>query len=158
MRASRTLILIVVSMIIAQSSLQSSVAGIESQSQSQVQVAQKIYVGNMGENDEAERFRLLLEEQLSAKGFTVVDRSEEADAILTGVLSVRVHDKKTQARVYVKLSTPEGARLWGKDFGSRITSPFNRTEPVKLRAQDVANGLRDEWEPSGKAPRSKAVK
>ena len=98
----------------------------------------------MGDTDEAERFRLLLEEELSRKGFTVVDGPEKADAVLTGVLSVRVHDKKKSARVYVKLTTLEGARLWGKDFGSRFTSPFNRTEPVKLRAQDVANGLRDE--------------
>ena len=114
--------------------------------QSRLHLVEKIYVGSMGETDEAERFRLLLEEELSAKGFTVVDRSEKAEAILSGALSVRVHDKKTRARVYVKLETPEGVRLWGKDFGSRFTSPFNRTEPVKLRAQDVANALRDVWE------------
>ena len=112
--------------------------------QSELSAVRKIHVGSMGDTDESERFRLLLEEQLSGKGFSVVERPEEADGILTGVLSVRVHDKKTQARVYVKLSTRQGVRLWGKDFGSRITSPFNRTEPVKLRAQDVANALRNE--------------
>ncbi len=114
-------------------------------SQAQLYRVQKVYVGSMGETDEAERFRLLLEEQLSGKGFTVVDGPEKADAILTGVLSVRVHDKKTQARVYVIISNPGGERLWGRDFGSRLTSPFNRTEPVKLRAKDVANALRDDW-------------
>ncbi len=111
----------------------------------------KIHVGSTGDTDEAKRFRLLLEEQLSGKGFTVVERPEDADGVLTGVLSVRVHDKKTQARVYVKLSTSQGVRIWGKDFGSRITSPFNRTEPVKLRAQDVANALREECERSAKS-------
>jgi len=157
MRSSLTLTLIVViSSIISQSSLPPAAAA-ERESQSQLHLVRKIYVGSMGETDEAERFRLLLEEQLSGKGFTVVDRPEKADAILTGVLSVRVHDKKTRARVYVKLSTPEGARLWGKDFGSRLTSPFNRTEPVKLRAQDVANGLRDEWERSTKSASTKTV-
>ena len=114
------------------------------QGQPEPNEVRKIHVGRMGDSDESERFRLLLEEALTAKGFMVVDQPEKADAVLTGALSVRVHDKKTRARVFVKLSTPAGVRLWGKDFGSRITSPFNRTEPVKLRAQDVANALRNE--------------
>lgn len=157
MRSSLTLPLIVfVSIIISPFSLAAARAGGQG-NQSQPQLVRKICVGSMGETDEAERFRLLLEEQLSGKGFTVVDRPEKADAILSGVLSVRVHDKKTQARVYVKLSTPEGARLWGRDFGSRLTSPFNRTEPVKLRAQDVANGLKDEWNMPAKPVSNKGV-
>ena len=143
MRSLITLTLVVISIGIAQFSLPVA-ARTELQNESQLRALRKIYVGSMGETDEAARFRLLLEEELSKKGFTVIDGAEKADAILTGVLSVRVHDKKTRARVYVKLTTPAGVRLWGKDFGSRITSPFNRTEPVKLRAQDVANGLRDE--------------
>ena len=143
MRSLITLTLVVISIGIAQFSLPVA-TGTELQNESQLRAFRKIYVGSMGETDEAARFRLLLEEELSKKGLTVVDDPEKADAILTGVLSVRVHDKKTRARVYVKLTTPAGVRLWGKDFGSRITSPFNRTEPVKLRAQDVANVLRNE--------------
>lgn len=104
---------------------------------------QKIYVGDMGTDPEAERFRLLLEEQLSEKGFTVVSRPGDADAVMTGALSVRVFDKKSEARVFVKLDTPRGERLWAKDFGNRLLkNPFNRKEPTKLRAEDVANGLR----------------
>jgi hypothetical protein len=144
MRSLLTLVLVVISTLF-QFYLPTARANIWDR-QSRLHLVEKIYVGSMGETDEAERFRLLLEEELSAKGFTVVDRSEKAEAILSGALSVRVHDKKTRARVYVKLETPEGVRLWGKDFGSRFTSPFNRTEPVKLRAQDVANALRDAWE------------
>ena len=143
MRSLITFTLVVISIGIAQLSLPVA-TGTALQNESQLRALRKIYVGSMGETDEAARFRFLLEEELSKKGLTVVDGPEKADAILTGILSVRVHDKKTRARVYVKLTTPAGVRLWGKDFGSRITSPFNRTEPVKLRAQDVANGLRDE--------------
>lgn len=143
MRSLITLTLVVISISISQ--LSPPVAtGTELQNESPLRALRKIHVGSMGETDESKRFRLLLEEELSNKGFTVVDGPEKAEAILTGVLSVRVHDKKTRARVYVKLTSPAGVRLWGRDFGSRITSPFNRTEPVKLRAQDVANGLRDE--------------
>ena len=143
MRSLLTLTLIVVGSAMSQFFLPAAQAN-GWQGQYELNAVRKIHVGSMGETDESERFRLLLEEALSAKGFIVVDSPEKADAGLTGSLSVRVHDKKTRARVYVKLNTPEGVRLWGKDFGSRFTSPFNRTEPVKLRAQDVANALRAE--------------
>ena len=109
-----------------------------------------IYVGDMGDADEADRFRLLLEEQVARKGFAVVNSPEKADAILTGALSVRVHRSSSTARVYVTLHTPKGQRLWGRDFGSKITNLFSLTEPVKLRAQDVANGLKQDWDKSSK--------
>ena len=109
-----------------------------------------IYVGNMGDDDEAGRFRLLLEEQVTRKGFAVVDSPEKADAILTGALSVRVHRNSSTARVYVTLHTPKGHRLWGRDFGSKMTNIFSLSEPVKLRAQDVANGLKQDWDKSAK--------
>lgn len=109
-----------------------------------------IYVGNMGDADEADRFRLLLEEQIAKKGFAVVNSPEKADAILAGALSVRVHRNSSTARVYVTLHTPNGQRLWGRDFGSKISNLFTLTEPVKLRAQDVANGLRQDWDKSAK--------
>ena len=79
--------------------------------QSQERVAslgqvRKIYVGDMGDDDEAERFRLLIEEALEREGFTVVGRAEAADAVLTGALSVRDYDDKSEARAFVRLFTP----------------------------------------------------
>lgn len=116
-----------------------------------LQDVQRIYVGEMGETDEASRFRLLLEDELTKKGFTVVSSRRDADAVLTGALSVRVHDEKTRARVYVTLHTPGGERLWGKDFGSKIFKISIRTsDPVKMRAEDVADGLRDEVKKASK--------
>lgn len=111
---------------------------------------QKIYVGDMGSADEADRFRLLLEEQLSKRGFTIVNGPETADAILTGALSVRVFDDKSEARAFVRLTTQGGERIWARDFGSRLlTNPFRRAEPVKRRAEDVANRLREDWKKAG---------
>ena len=113
-------------------------------------MVQKIYVGEMGGADEADRFRLLLEEQLTKKGFTVVERAESADAILTGALSVRVFDNKSEARAFVRLTSPGGERIWARDFGSRLlTNPFKRAEPVKRRAEEVANRLREDWRKAG---------
>jgi hypothetical protein len=111
---------------------------------------QSIYVGNMGDADEAGRFRLLLEEQVARKGFTVVDSPEKADAILAGALSVRVHRSSSTARAYVTLHSPKGQRIWGRDFGSKISNIFSLNEPVKLRAQDVANGLKQDWDKSAR--------
>lgn len=113
-------------------------------------LVQKIYVGDMGSADEADRFRLLLEDQLSKRGFTIVNGPESADAILTGALSVRVFDEKSEARAFVRLSTRGGERIWARDFGSRLmTNPFRRAEPVKRRAEDVANRLREDWKKAG---------
>jgi hypothetical protein len=113
-------------------------------------LVQKIYVGDMGGADEADRFRLLLEEQLSKRGFTVVEKAERADAILTGALSVRVFDKKSEARAFVRLTTPTGEYIWSRDFGNRrLVNPFSQQEPVKRRAEDIANRLREDWRKSG---------
>ena len=110
----------------------------------------KIYVGDMGHADEAERFRFLVGEELTKKGFTVVNRAEEADATLSGALSVRVGDENTQARAFVKLESQTGQRLWAKDFGHRaiLLNPFDRKEPTKRRAAEIANELRKEWDRS----------
>jgi hypothetical protein len=106
----------------------------------------KIFVGDMGEDAEAERFRLLVEEALVKEGFTVVGRAEAADAVLTGALSVRDYDDKSEARAFVRLFTPAGARLWGRDFGHRrAVNPFSRKEPTKRRAEEIAEALHRDW-------------
>ena len=116
---------------------------------------QKIYVGDMGNDDEAERFRLLLEEQLLKRGFTVVAREDEADATLTGALSVRVYDEKAEARVSVRLTSNSTSEvMWAKEFGhKRIHNPFSLQEPTKRRAEEVAEALRREFrKPGSKHP------
>lgn len=109
----------------------------------------KIYVGDMGTADEADRFRYLLEEQLKKRGFTVVGSAAEADAVLSGALSVRVLDQKSEARAFVKLEDAAGRRLWARDFGHKIlVNPLSRQEPTKRRAEEVAKELRRDWERS----------
>lgn len=123
---------------------------------SKLYLVQKIYVGEMGNSDEAARFRLLLDEKLSKKGFTVVDKEEKADAILIGALSVRVYDDGSVARATVQLKSPNGERLWGGNFTPRTT--FKRKDTVELRAEDIANRLREDWKKSEKAAGIKADK
>ena len=112
--------------------------------QTKLQSVRQIYVGEMGRSDEARRFRLLLQDQLAKKGFVVVEKIEDADAILTGALSVRV-DEGSQARAYIRLDAQNGERLWARDFGEHLFKGlFTFKEPVKLRAEEVARALRSQ--------------
>jgi hypothetical protein len=125
-------------------------AATNSDSQNKLSQVQKVYVGEMGRTDEARRFVLLLKEQLGEQGFTTVDKPEDADAILTGALSVRVDDG-SEARVYVTVKTLEGEALWARDFGNGLfKSLFTLKEPVKLRAEEVARALRDKVRKAGR--------
>jgi hypothetical protein len=101
----------------------------------------KIYVGSMGQSDEAERFKLLLVDELGKVGFSTVDDVKSADAVLTGALSVRVYADTSRARVTVVLKTNDGARLWGEDFEPHFKFGGAK-DSVKRRAQDVAKTLR----------------
>ena len=107
----------------------------------------RIYVGDMGTADEADRFRFLLEEQLLKRGFDVVLRPEGADAILSGALSVRVYDDKSEARVAVRLASRDGQVLWARDFGHKRfrINPLSLQEPTKRRAEEVAEALRRDF-------------
>lgn len=111
------------------------------------QTVEKIYVGEMGYEDEAERFRLLLEEQLQKRDFEVVLNPEDADAVLTGVLSVRHYDDKSEARVTVRLTSRDGAVLLTRDFGHKrfTVNPLSLQEPTRRRAEEVAEALKREF-------------
>ena len=108
---------------------------------------QKIYIGDMGTADEADRFRLLLEEQLLKRNFAVVLKEEDADAVLTGVLSVRTYDDKSEARATVRLVSASGEVLWAKDFGHKrfTVNPFSLQEPTRRRAEEIAEALRRDF-------------
>jgi hypothetical protein len=93
----------------------------------------------MGQSDEAERFRILLGDELTKVGFTVVDNESKADAVLSGVLTVRVYAEQSRARATVSLTSSDDVRLRGKDFEPRVH--FGGGDTVKLRAEDVAKDL-----------------
>jgi hypothetical protein len=116
---------------------------------------QKVYVGDMGYEDEAERFRLLVEEQLQKRDFEVVLDPADADAVLTGVLTVRNYEHKSEARVTVRLTSRDGAVLLTRDFGHKRFSvnPLSLQEPTRRRAEEVAEALKREFrKPAKKSP------
>lgn len=118
-------------------------------------VVQKVYVGDMGYEDEAERFRLLVEEQLQKRGFEVVLHADDADAVLTGVLTVRDYENKSEARVTVRLTSRDGVVLLTRDFGHKrfTVNPLSLQEPARRRAEEVAEALKREFKkPARKGP------
>ena len=129
-------------------------------------LVQKIYVEDMGTSPEAARFRLLLEDQLSANGFTVTARREEADAVLGGVVSLvdpGFFGGPTDINVTARLNSSDGNRLWGANTGGQIVilnpvSSLKFKEPLEYRAKELARELRRARERSTKAARGKVSK
>ena len=109
----------------------------------------------MGNSDDSERFRMLLKDKLADKGFTVVEKESDADAILTGVLATQLAEGTTRARASVTLKAADGAALWSESYGVRMAFGLGRRDSVKLRAGDVADGLKDAWKKAQKAPAEK---
>ena len=120
---------------------------------------QKLYLEEVGASAEAARFRLLLEDKLSERGFTIVDKPEKADAILSGALSVSSADTyggTSDIGVTVQLKTPAGGRLWSGNFAGEIFSlglitSLKFKDIVEYRAKELAKKLRSDWEKSARA-------
>jgi len=124
-----------------------------SQKNSALHSVQKIYVEEMGTSTEAVRFRLLLEDQLAEKGFTVVSKTEQADAILGGAVSVArsgFFGGPADISVTARLTSPDGARLWSANMGGQIIilNPIKSLkfkEPIEYRAKELVKKLRGDW-------------
>jgi len=118
---------------------------------------QKIYVGEMGQSDEAARFRLLLEEQLSKSKYIVVSQPADAEATLSGILTVRVYANTATARATVRLKSPGGEPLWSGEF-EPLRHYSGTKDPVKLHAEYVAAYLRADSNKAAKKAHQPKVK
>jgi hypothetical protein len=112
------------------------------------QAVNKIYVGEMGTTDEAARFRMLLADELSHEGFTVVEHPNEADGVLTGVLVVRVHAERSATSATLELRSSTGEKIWESDF--KPTSKNLRKDSVRACAKKVAQTLQKDRQEAAK--------
>lgn len=127
--------------------------------QASLHLVQKIYLEELGTMPEAARFRLLLEDKLTEKGFIIVDKPEKADATLSGALSVSpvgFYGGASDIGVTVQLKSPAGERLWSGNFAGQIStlallSSLKFKDVVEYRANDLAKKLRSDWEKSARA-------
>ncbi|MFN2492048.1 MAG: hypothetical protein ABR501_04090 [Pyrinomonadaceae bacterium] len=127
--------------------------------QSSLYRVQKLYIENMGTQPEAVRFGMLLEDKLLEKGFTVVDKPENADAILSGAVSVTpvgIYRGINDFGVTVQLKSQTGERLWSGNFAGRIiilnpVASIKFRDVIEYRATELARKLRNDREKSAKA-------
>ena len=86
---------------------------------------QKIYVDDFGNDPRHVNFRLWLEKWLKKKKFTVVNRSQDADAVLSGKLSIRSGDKDSNLSFKdAELKTANGLVVWHGNFDRTTNNTF----------------------------------
>lgn len=100
---------------------------------------QTIYVGNFGQSGDADRLRMLLTDDLRTAGFVVVDEPTQADASISGALSVQVVQAHTEAYVTAAVRDKEGKEIWKGNYGSSFHAG---NDAVKWRASDLTKALK----------------
>ena len=87
------------------------------QSEDKPCTVRKIYIADLGSSADAIEFRRALGKQLAKKGFTVVERAEEAEAILSATLSITQDGNATEVKFEKgTLKTPAGEQIWHGNF------------------------------------------
>ena len=103
----------------------------------------KIFIGEMGKSDHAERFRFVLEDLLVEKGFSVVTDEALADATISGVFTLTIESEDEIARASIRLKLPSGERIWGGEFRPSF-SMRGSSDMTKRVAMTVTNRLRED--------------
>jgi hypothetical protein len=86
---------------------------------------QSIYVADLGTDARHVNFRLFLEKWLSKKKFTIVQKPQDADAVLAGVLSISSGNKYSKlAFKDAELKTASGVATWQGDFDITTKNAF----------------------------------
>jgi hypothetical protein len=107
-----------------------------------------IFVEDLGNANEATNFRNLLKQQLAKKGFKMVEEASQADAVLTGSISVTKDDKANKASFeQAKLTKKDGTEVWDGNYhetnkkGGMFT--FGEGDGPKNIAALVARNIRN---------------
>lgn len=108
----------------------------------------RVYIGSFGQSDHAAQFAIALEKELRDEGFTVVSRQEDADLVLSGVLTMttvgsgsvigrfggfRFGPQPTVAARAIRARS--GESVWAEHYES------SRPKGLDDRAEDVAEDL-----------------
>jgi hypothetical protein len=86
---------------------------------------QRIYVADLGNDPRHLNFRLFLEKWLAKKKFTIAARPEDADAVLTGALSISSGNKYSKlAFKDAELKSASGKTAWQGNFDITTKNAF----------------------------------
>jgi hypothetical protein len=105
-----------------------------------------IHIGDMGIDENATRFRLLLTKEISARGF-IATESEYADATISGVLAVAGKGEYHDGRCSAFLTNKDGAILWKWEGETNPPRSFETFvfEPVSSLAFKLASALEKDF-------------
>lgn len=102
----------------------------------------KIFVGKLGNNDNAERFRFQLSRELAAVGFTPLAEKEEADAIVKGSFTYQNWSDRSGAQANLRLMSQDGQEIWGLSVADK---KIDRKDDSSLWvAREVAKKLKEQ--------------
>lgn len=134
-----------------------SITAAAAQDKSGLHRVNRIFIDELGDSPEAARFRLLVEDELAKRSFQIANSPADADAVLSGAVSIGRSDVYGGTRdigATVRLTSKEGVRLWNANFGGQTftVNPVRafRFEPISYRAKQLAKKLRSDWEKSAK--------
>ncbi|HKO60318.1 MAG TPA: hypothetical protein VJV03_04085 [Pyrinomonadaceae bacterium] len=104
-----------------------------------------IYVADLGSDPRHINFRLFLEKWLSKKKFTAVTRHDDADAVLSGTLSISSGRKYSYLTFKgAELKTPSGQNHWRGEFDFKTKNAFGwlGRGHIENGAKRIAENLR----------------
>lgn len=102
---------------------------------------QRVWVGKLGNNEDAERFRSQLATELGRQGFTAWSQAEGADAVVKGTFSFRDFGARTGAAANLHIMGPDDKEIWGLT----VNDPKpDRKESSLWVAQEVAKKMREQ--------------
>src|SRR6266478_9248824 len=115
----------------------------------------RIFLADFARSEHAELFRSLLSEKLTSKGFTIVETSGAADAMLIGNLSIDEVQGRNQVKASVMLFAGPANELWeGK---SNLRQNGSIEQVLAVAAEGLAERFSVAWKKDAKKRSVKVV-
>lgn len=116
-------------------------------------LVRKIYIGEIEDIDKEKRINSFLKQELEARGFTVVDDSVNADAVLSGrvegELPLDDYDPSWLKSTFeFRLISQGKEKVWERRI--RIHSMLDVARDAKNGARKIAERLEGDWKKSAK--------
>jgi hypothetical protein len=112
-----------------------------------LQQVKSIYIGDFVLSDSAQRFRLVLEDQLVERGFRVANSPDDGDLSLAGAFTLHIVGRDEEARATVRGKLRNGTRIWGGEFTPRFS--WKGSSDMTLRvAMALSDQLREDVDKS----------
>jgi hypothetical protein len=115
----------------------------------------RIFIADFTTSEHAELFRSLLSEKLTSKGFTIVETSGAADAMLIGNLSIEEEQGRNRVKASVMLFAGPANELWeGK---SNLRQSGSAEQVLAVAAEALAERFSVAWQKDAKKRGVKVV-